>query len=1639
MAKACSQCGSTKWRRGPGGIRVCEEGHINMSYRQETMETAEGGGMPVARHRRTKKNRLRKDRTKHAVYWGDQAEYLYYECLQILVRTQVKALTRIWDLPPEFEMIVRDLFSLCLLFYKLPPPPGQTEDDFEAPPSSTQPLSQIPSKPPSAKRSPVSPDSDTEPSSSSSTSSNSSDSSSSESELDEESREQREETIRELERIHAPSESSDASSEDESHIASEARTKTKKGESGKESETKGRRRRKKAGEGPTYSTELGQSDRLSMLDCLSIVVLGCWSLNVPVLFHEFINLTNSHEIPYLAFVYSTHIPSSIRPHLNRYLYKMLTPPWAPTSSGLYKNTTKLALQLQRKFEIRFPPMNAPPIIWKCLRSLGCSPVVYPTVVNLLRQLRISLALHPLLITPAEAFLHAQSDMSEEPLERQRRMLGDEAMPEIAVMSCCLIVLKMAYGLDGIERLVVNANDPGVILLPKSEWLTQLRTQHEQRKNRFDKATLASTKFDPLELVEEDLDRYLDLCQNMLQDGMSRPKAYDTMSAYTSLSTFLPPPPTPSDPPPLEAVWPSHHRVSGPAQPIDALPVTKPQSPLHPLAVHRFETCLIPGEVYSIYASRDVLGQVPDELELVVREAGITLGVEEEDLMTTLGRLESRLVRFIKEGKLQEKDKEEHEDVERTEEQVGEVAVEEAMFGTSFEGAILISSAMASLKKRKAVDPSDPLVSIKGLITSIKPLLQATRPSIPVSSDLQHLLTTLTFQASNLAAAIAQSRSAPIPAADQDLLDTDGVAMWNRSSQLLLDLDHQTDPKSDTNELYGMVRLAAFQLIVLTYEPELDAGGLTRLLMLGSKAASALLLTTLHNQEVDRVLTQCATFEEQLSKAPASNVDSEKKERARATTMYYLSRAESMFRQDKLEPAFFMIGKAADEQRLSLLSEKETHAVLHLIQRIGHTLTTSSKEHNDGDLEISKNAMTAVEWLSLGLRLTEGNHWSLLKGRTEKVETVKRDILFNLAQAYIISSSLRPENMERAEASLDELLADDTALKCPRSQQFKWLKLHCVKQRPASDPQLLEAFRAVINAGNLFGSTVDSLIRDTMHSKLGISRNVSYSVLRHTLSVLLLTYAQADEDDRPDLSASIIKVLLSIALFARGEPDIDKSIREIRSSFDMIDEQTSFELDSTPCAALQTLVWQIGNARYAAVGGLHDAIAFYLLLTHPALKVLGESVPKLHKKIAMCYIRLEDYERAMEHIRKSPWEEAATHYLRFLLYLNQSECMEDEAVGAIKDMSRCQDNSGKMIMLTTQLASDASLSRLLEISLSTLLDAIQTGTFPEAEKSTVFVLIRCLVRLSLKQLENLPTEVGDDANRLGLENTLLRHFEAGLEKSIEAVASQEASQAEKEISWLYKQAYNAAVTGCQQGWSESCVYKMFELSSSMMDIFQKVSFVTDPDLPFNNCLASFAACSGRMLEAREQDGEAKKSSLQILGRNIETCLKTCRQVVDPQSDSPRSDKIKEMIMVLIAFQVEASCALQEWKKAETIVEEFMAKKEASVQLFESLANIIWRQDGCPTDVVYTILRRILFSSLDLDLIPSLDKLSRWLRTLISILNARGRASDIEESLSLLNQGIDLLKANAGSLSQSYPEDEVEWLLAVAWNKGNEDYV
>ena len=85
-----------------------------------------------------------------------------------------------------------------------------------------------------------------------------------------------------------------------------------------------------------------------------------------------------------------------------------------------------------------------------------------------------------------------------------------------------------------------------------------------------------------------------------------------------------------------------------------------------------------------------------------------------------------------------------------------------------------------------------------------------------------------------------------------------------------------------------------------------------------------------------------------------------------------------------------------------------------------------------------------------------------------------------------------------------------------------------------------------------------------------------------------------------------------------------------------------------------LFYQYGEKRHS-LKRCSDAVEWFLLGTHSAFSSVTDTCSsKCFRKAALCHIEQEEYAQASDLIRQCPGDEAATHYLSFLVAIKQGK-------------------------------------------------------------------------------------------------------------------------------------------------------------------------------------------------------------------------------------------------------------------------------------------------------------------------------------------------------------------------------------------------
>ncbi|KIY74023.1 hypothetical protein CYLTODRAFT_416300 [Cylindrobasidium torrendii FP15055 ss-10] len=339
----CPICRSKQWHKEPtSGLIACSEGHIMQGYRNETAEMQEMAPHQM-RKRALKSQREKKDTTQgrrnEELYHGRRGTYLYYQCLQLILRKQIAALKELWLLPVDFELVCRDIWALHL----------STLPEADAPPPEPLDFSRGDGD-------------DSEPE----TESNKEDGKPPDTPKDD-----REDEDSDSDSIIAILEESSSSEEDD-------------GLDEKQHSTPGHRRR----------DFFNKARSVNMT--VVVLILACWTLRVPVMYADFVIAIDMYKLPYLDAV--KYIPREMASHLNKQHKLGLDMHRPPRVRVLRKMTASLAKRLYKLYGIHTPELNAAPLLWRITRGLGGSPLVFQFAKQIARildlPLTVSVALAP---------------------------------------------------------------------------------------------------------------------------------------------------------------------------------------------------------------------------------------------------------------------------------------------------------------------------------------------------------------------------------------------------------------------------------------------------------------------------------------------------------------------------------------------------------------------------------------------------------------------------------------------------------------------------------------------------------------------------------------------------------------------------------------------------------------------------------------------------------------------------------------------------------------------------------------------------------------------------------------------------------------------------------------------------------------------------------------------------------------------------------------------------------------------------------------------------------------------------------------------------------------------------------------------
>ncbi|KLT38666.1 hypothetical protein CC85DRAFT_331401 [Cutaneotrichosporon oleaginosum] len=598
----CPVCGSRKWRKTRDGQVVCEDGHVLQGVRTETNEMTGPTAHALQKRRMLKGGeRINKrkvyGRADRGVYHGAQAEALRLQGLQVLLRHQVAAVRRLWGVPEALEAIARDLWAYQVILSGREGGRGRKSrrrslgDDVTTPTQTDG-------------------EGEGEGDSGSESGSDGSDGGSGSGKSDSDKEEESE--------FELDADLVALDDDDDGDGDGDADPGPDDGIEGSEDETKPPWKRLRA---------------LRISDVLVTLALSLYILRVPFTFQRLEALVNTAQIPYIDFARTTLLPPPMVRHMNRGVRRSLRPQRAPAAMHLWENTHVFARVLHVYFAVPLPEANIPPVAWFVVSQLGGTARTYDQVVRLLAIVVPNLGITARAYAPREVVRRTGAYAAAMP------RAWDAVMPELTVAAAWVVVMKMAYGLDGRTRLRLRAD--AALGMPKmEEWVGEL-----ERRLCAGAFTGSLRDLEPLQFHEMGgvaIDAFLDRAEHVLLAdrvggaGAAFPLPRVARTAYDPNS------------------WAAFHARSEEARPARHARMrtrsrTKSGRAQGCASAHDMTTPdlpLLPGDAVRIYTLDK---GVPHELGIVLASAAAVVGVDVDAVRRLVNRFERRMERARPKG------------------------------------------------------------------------------------------------------------------------------------------------------------------------------------------------------------------------------------------------------------------------------------------------------------------------------------------------------------------------------------------------------------------------------------------------------------------------------------------------------------------------------------------------------------------------------------------------------------------------------------------------------------------------------------------------------------------------------------------------------------------------------------------------------------------------------------------------------------------------------------------------------------------------------------------------------------------------------------------------------------------------------
>ncbi|KAM0493479.1 hypothetical protein ACHAPB_008443 [Verticillium nonalfalfae] len=248
---------------------------------------------------------------------------------------------------------------------------------------------------------------------------------------------------------------------------------------------------------------------------------------------------------------------------------------------------------------------------------------------------------------------------------------------------------------------------------------------------------------------------------------------------------------------------------------------------------------------------------------------------------------------------------------------------------------------------------------------------------------------------------------------------------------------------------------------------------------------------------------------------------------------------------------------------------------------------------------------------------------------------------------------------------------------------------------------------------------------------------------------------------------------------------------------------------------------------------------------------------------------------------------------------------------------------------------------------------------------------------------------------------------------------------KELHWFCKNSYNLGISRLGS-WDLDHIIRMMQVGLAVREYYPSdIPTQEADDVRLRSTLSHFVVASAMVSVARTQDDVERQSQVYSSLRQhvVEFDTQIQEHVCLNEMDKLTSKDLYQKFASLLVFDLEAAVHLELFDELSEIVHK--AKQCASVETFKSMADCLLRGHLPPRDL-YSALRQIINEIWNLERFDPAT-LAKYIRCLFQAV----LPLESELGRQILQEAISKARASAES-GFSFPPEEVQWLVTVAWN-------